>query len=220
MAYQHLQYINNDTIAFWTSYYESRVKYYSIKKDTIVHEDYPEPEGRKDLFCRNAFMMDGFLSRSLTNTVYSLKNGKTEKAYTWDFGDENDLSDLILPKGFNLKAIRQYAKEIVESVTVNYVFQLHGQNDRYIYAKLMIKSKERDVFYDREKKTSLVFNKTSEGAMIFPITWSNNYIISVLESHITLEDLVPTKIRTPELSKIINDLDDNDNPVLIKHTFL
>ena len=218
MGYISLQYINNDTIAFWTNFHDNRMKYYSIKEDKIVNEDFPEEH--KDVFHPDEFLMDGFLSRGLTNTVYSLKNGKTEEAYTWNFGENNDLSDVNIPKGFDYNAIKRYAEDVYNSVSVNYVFKLQGQNDRYIYAKLAINNIERNVFYDRKNKSSIVFHKTIEDATIFPKIWNNNYIISIVEPGTTLEYLLPTKIRTPEVSEIVNNLNDDDNPVLIKHTFL
>ena len=218
LAYKSLQYINNDTIAFWTLYYENRMKYYSVKKDKIVYEDFPEE--RKDVFCRNEFQMKGFLCRGLSNTVYSLKNGKTEKSYTWDFGENNDLSDLSIPIKSDYKAIVKFGTDVYSSAIVNYVFNIHGQNDQYIYTNLIVKNKGINIFYDKKNNRSHVFNKTKEGATVYPIEWTNDHIISIVSDHITLEDLVPSKIRTPELSKIINDIKEDDNPVLIKHTFL
>ena len=218
IGYNSLQYINSDTIAFWTNFHDNRMKYYSTKEDKMVHEDFPEEH--KDLFHPDEFLMDGFLSRGLTNTVYSLKNGKTEKAYTWDFGENNDLSNVNIPKGFDYKKIRRYAEDVYCSVSVNYVFKLQGQNDRYIYAKLVVNNKERNILYDKKKYSSIVFNKTKEDATIFPKIWTNDHIISTVEPGTTLEYILPSKIRTPEVSNLINNIKDEDNPVLIKHTFI
>ena len=223
LYYYKLQLINNDTIVFSTPDGINKLKYYSIKENVIIHED--SINEQKDHFHPNQFMMEGFLSYGLSNTVYSLKNGKTEKAYTWDFGENNDLSNLNTPKGFDYNAIKKHTSDVYSSTTVNYVLYLQGQNDRYIYAMLIIENKTRNILYDKETKRSMVFEKTKEGATICPIKWDNDYIISAIGGYIDLndlefDDLVPNEIRTPELSKIINNIKEEDNPVLIKHTFI
>ena len=218
LYYDKLHLINKDTIVFSTPDGINKLKYYSIKENVIIHED--SINEQKDHFHPNQFMMEGFLSYGLTNTVYSLKNGKTEKAYTWDFGENNDLSNLNIPKGFNPNALKKYGEDVFSSVTVNYVIYLQGQNDRYIYAMLIIENKRRNVLYDKETNKSIVFEKTKEGAAIYPIKWDNEYIISTVGGYIEFNDLVPNEIRAPELSKIINNIKEEDNPVLIKHTFI
>lgn len=216
-GYKSIQVINSDTLAFWTFDYANRMKYYSNKKKKIIHEDFPEE--RKDIFCVDEFQIQSHLCRSLTNTVYSLKEAETEPSYTWDFGDNNDLSLISFPDNQNRNTLKEFALDIYSSKIVNYVIYLHGSNDRYLYAQLIVKNKYLNLFYDRVQSSYMLFEKTKEGATLHPIAWTNDYIISIVRD-IELEDLLPSNLLDVDLKKKLDGLKEDDNPVLVKHTFL
>lgn len=87
-AYNSLQFQNKDTIAFFTYDYDHRLKFYSLSKNKILGEYFPEE--RKDIFCRGVFPFPHAFRRSLTNTIYSLSEATLTDLYQWDFGDLNN----------------------------------------------------------------------------------------------------------------------------------
>lgn len=216
-GYKSIQLINSDTIAFWTFDYANRMKYYSKRDEKIIHEDFPEE--RKDIFCVDEFQVRNHLCRALTNTVYSLSDAKTKASYAWDFGNNNDLSLVSFPDNRSNNTMKNFALDIYSSKIVNYVIYLHGSNDHYLYAQLIVKNKYLNLFYDRAQSSYILFEKTKEGAAFYPIAWTNDYIISIVRD-IALEDLLPSSLLNADLKKKLDNLKDDDNPVLVKHTFL
>lgn len=216
-GYKSIQAISSDTIAFWTFDYANRMKYYSKRENKMIHEDFPEE--RKDIFCPNEFQIRNHLCRSLTNTVYSMSNAKTEASYTWDFGNNNDLSLVLFPDNQNRKILTEYASNIYSSKIVNYVISLQGSNDHYLYAQVVVENKILNLFYDKNKHSYILFEKTKEGATLYPIAWTNEYIISTV-SVFKIEDILPYSILNIDLKTKLDCLKEDDNPVLIRHTFL
>lgn len=87
-AYRSFQFQNKDTIALFSYDYDNRLKFYSLSKDKIIGEYFPEE--KKDIFCKEVFPFPHSLCRALTNTVYSLSGATMTELYRWDFGDLNN----------------------------------------------------------------------------------------------------------------------------------
>ena len=212
-AYKTMNILNNDTIAFWTFDYSNRMKYYSMSLDSVIHEDFPE-EG-KDIFCPYEFQIQNCLSRGITNTVFTLEDGYTKALYTWDFGKNNDVEKIKIPD-LQENAI-QWAKKIYASDILNYVISLQGKNDKYKYAQLVIKDKQINVFYDEKKKSPIIFEKTEEGANLYPIYWTDEYMIGLARP--SIEKIIPKGLQNQGIKIKIDQLSDESNPFLIKYTF-
>ena len=216
-AYKTIQSLNKDTIVFWTFDLSNRMKYYSLSENKIIHEDFPEE--KKDIFCTDEFPINGYLCRALTDKVYTLKKGKTQIAYTWDFGEENNLSKVIYPQTQERESFLKYGDDVYSSRIVNHLIGRHGQNNRYLYAQVIIKRRYINVFYNKLDKTTLLFEKTKENATINPVEWTDEYIISIT-GDIKKEEILPSNLLNKELSDKLKQLQEDDNPILIKHTFL
>lgn len=217
-AYRSFQFQNKDTIALFAYDYDNRLKFYSLSKDKIIGEYFPEE--KKDIFCKDVFPFPHSLCRALTNTVYSLSGATMTELYRWDFGDlNNDIEQLEFPSGRNQQEKIQYAKDAYASKSVNYVIESHGQNSRYRYAMVVRKNKYIQLFYDRKKQGLLQFERTKEGLQLYPIYFGEDFILCTPEGGLPLDDIFPEKLRNEEQRRIIQAHSEEDNPVLIKYVF-
>lgn len=217
-AYNSFQFQNKDTIALFTYDYDNRLKFYSLSKDKIIGEYFPEE--KKDIFCKDVFPFPHSLCRALTNTVYSLSGATMTKLYRWDFGNlNNDIEKLEFPSGRNQQEKIQYVKDAYASKSVNYVIESHGQNSRYRYAMVVRKNKYIQLFYDRKKQGLLQFERTKEGLQLYPIYFGEDFILCTPEGGLPLDDIFPEKLRNEEQRRIIQAHSEEDNPVLIKYVF-
>lgn len=208
-AYKSMSQISSDTIAFWTFDYRNRMKFYSLSKNQIIYEDFPEE--RKDIFCRYEFFMDRRLCRALTNQIYTLDSAKTEPIYCWDFQEKNNqIEGLKLPEKID-EAVK-FGQDVYASRNVNYVFTLHGANEKYRYALLVVKNRYLNVFYDLGSQKSYVFEKTKDQIALYPIYWCDDYLISSSEV-LSVKDLLPDSL----YHRL--DIKEEHNPILIKSYF-
>lgn len=177
-AYNSLQFQNKDTIAFFTYDYDHRLKFYSLSRNEILDEYFPEDI--KDVFCRGVFPFPHAFRRSLTNTIYSLSGATFTELYRWDFGDlNNDIEKLEFHPNMSKQEIIQYAKDVYSSKSVNYIIAYWGTdsldsfslsnlcNDKKLFFCFSEKTCPpcidavvdimNEVFTDEEIKTKIVF---------------------------------------------------------------
>lgn len=217
-AYHSFQFQNEDTIAFFTYDYDKRLKFYSLSKNKMINECFPEEQ--KDVFCRSVFPFPHALRRSLTNKVYSLTDATLAELYRWDFGDlNNNLNALEFPSGRNQREKIQFIKDVYSSKVVNYVIDLQGQNNRYRYAMVVRENKYIHCFYDRRTHDLLQFEQTLEGLRLYPIYFGEEFMLCVSGGEFSLDELLPKMIRTEAQQRVIDSLTEEDNPVLIKYVF-
>lgn len=217
-AYNSFQFQNEDTIAFFTYDYNSRLKFYSLSEGKIFREEYPED--RKDIFCRGVFPFPNAFRRALIGTVYSLSDACISELYRWDFGDlNNDLAQLDFRPNMNRQEQIQYVRDAYSSKSVNYVIDQQGQNSRYRYAMVVRKDKYLHLFYDRRKNVLLQFEHTQEGLGLFPIYFGEEFMLCTPEGGLPVDELFPEKLRNEEQQRLIQSLSDEENPILIQYDF-
>lgn len=217
-AYSSLQFQNKDTIAFFTYDYDHRLKFYSLSRNMILHEYFPEE--KKDIFCRGVFPFPHAFRRSLTNTVYSLSGATLTELYRWDFGDlNNNIKTLEFRPGMSGQEQIQYTKDVYSSKIVNYVIDSHGQNSKYRYAMVVRKNKFIHLFYNREKHDLLQFERTMEGMQLFPIFFGDDFMLCTPEEELSANDLFPEKLRNEDQQRIIQSHSEEENPILVKYIF-
>ncbi|MDR2919119.1 MAG: 6-bladed beta-propeller [Tannerella sp.] len=215
-AYKSFTFLNKDSIAFWNADNPYKLKYYSLSTNTVFREEFEEPD--RDIFCSYEFQIDKALCRGMTNTIYSLKKGRMEPLYTWDFGRlNNDLSDIDYPDYNNREEIMRFAKDAYSSRIINYLMFNHGMNDQYIYTQLWRKDISYNLFYNRKTEESFFFEKTMEGATMWPIYWTADFVIGLALP--SLEAVLPEALITEEIREKLNQLNEESNPILIKYTF-
>ena len=217
-AYNSLQFQNKDTIAFFTYDYDHRLKFYSLSRNEILDEYFPEDI--KDVFCRGVFPFPHAFRRSLTNTIYSLSGATFTELYRWDFGDlNNDIEKLEFHPNMSKQEIIQYAKDVYSSKSVNYIIDSQGQNSRYRYAMVVRQNKYIQLFYNRKNHDLLQFERTKEGLQLYPIYFGEDFILCTPEGGLPLNDLFPEKLRNEDQQRIIQSHSEQENPVLVKYVF-
>ena len=217
-AYNSLQFQNKDTIAFFTYDYDHRLKFYSLLRNEILDEYFPEDI--KDVFCRGVFPFPHAFRRSLTNTIYSLSGATFTELYRWDFGDlNNDIEKLEFHPNMSKQEIIQYAKDVYSSKSVNYIIDSQGQNSRYRYAMVVRQNKYIQLFYNRKNHDLLQFERTKEGLQLYPIYFGEDFILCTPEGGLPLNDLFPEKLRNEDQQRIIQSHSEQENPVLVKYVF-
>lgn len=217
-AYNSFQLQNKDTIAFFTYDYENRLKFYSLSKDKLFNECFPEK--KKDIFCRGVFPFPEALRRALTNIVYSLSNATLTELYRWDFGIlNNNIEELEFPSGMNRQKQIQFIEDAYSSESLNYVIDFQGQNSRYRYAMIVRKNKYIHLFYNRKEQDLLQFELTQEGLQLYPIYFGEDFMICTSEGGLPLEKIFPEQLRSEEQQRIIQSHSEDDNPILVKYVF-
>ena len=217
-AYNSLLFQIKDTIAFFTYDYDHRLKFYSLSRNEILDEYFPEDI--KDVFCRGVFPFPHAFRRSLTNTIYSLSGATFTELYRWDFGDlNNDIEKLEFHPNMSKQEIIQYAKDVYSSKSVNYIIDSQGQNSRYRYAMVVRQNKYIQLFYNRKNHDLLQFERTKEGLQLYPIYFGEDFILCTPEGGLPLNDLFPEKLRNEDQQRIIQSHSEQENPVLVKYVF-
>lgn len=218
-AYHRMLVLNTDTIAFWTSDYEKRLKIYSLVSDDIFYETFPEGDVFFNKFSPTMFSHRNYLTRSSSNIVYSIvQNSNLKIAYEWDFGVYNNaLSKKI--ESVSFEDVRSLSQKVFSSEIVNYIFYLNGGNDIYNYTQLIRKNKKINIFYNTKTSSSFVFEKFIEKASIYPIYWTNEYLIGIIDEDEDLENMIPDAILSDENQITKSKIDEFENPILIKYYF-
>ncbi|MPM77335.1 hypothetical protein SDC9_124338 [bioreactor metagenome] len=118
------------------------------------------------------------------------------------------------------KEMINFSKKVFSSEVVNYIFVLHGGNLLYNYTQIYRKNKPVNIFYNKISKTTMVFEKTTEGVIIFPIYWTDEYAAGLIpESENSLNSALPDAILDEQNKTIKQHINEFDNPILIKYYF-
>lgn len=222
-AYISFKYLNNDTIVFWTFDYDNRIKFYSVSRNIIIQETFPEKDIFLNKFISAQFPYKNYLCRSSQNLIYKIsQNCKIEKGYEWNFGNLNNNVKKI-NSTFNSRSqeeMMMYAKKVFASEGINYIFGLQGGNSRYLYTQITRKNTQINIFHEKKTKKNYVFKNSIEGAKLYPLYWCNDYIIGIhFDNRTSLDETIPNEILDAgniEKKKLISEF---DNPILIKYYF-
>jgi hypothetical protein len=227
-AYEEIKCVNADTIAFWTYDHENRLKFYSKKENKIFKESFPEDDhifAKCPAFPENKY---NYLTRAIDNRI--LKFSPVDDmvtAYTWDFGGLNiDYRSLNYQKEGRGDVLRELFKKMYASEIVNYLFRVTGENSDYLYTQIVRKNKYVNIFHDKKKQQTVVFEKTTENAYFFPLYWTDDFVIchqyqpeGVALPSVDLEEIIPDAILDDENIERKKRYNEFDNPILVKYCF-
>jgi hypothetical protein len=224
-VYRYLKYINTDTIVFWTTDSNNKLKFYTESKNHIFKECIKEPINNIFYeFATPVFPYSNYFVKAFDNRVMQMSaNGELTVAYEWDFGTlNNDVANFKkAPDANSHEELFEFARKIYASEVVNYFFGIAGGNSQYVYTQIMRKSKNVSIFYNKETKQNYVFEKTVEGANIFPIFWTEDYVIGIVPEikEVSVNDILPDKILDEKSRANKMKISEFDNPILIKYHF-
>ena len=227
-AYCFIKHLDKKTLAFWTFDYNNMLKFYSKENNKIFNECFPEEED--NIFGQihtPVFPYGNYLVRTINNDVYEiLPNGEIRVAYTWDFGKQNIKPQKLDPPSFrqmNNKELINYMKRISASEVINYIFLSSGGNNKYIYSQILRKDKYKNIFHNKNKNQTFIFEKTTENLSIHPVYWTDEFLIGCIPEELLIEKefdtIIPDFILDPQNLKKKNQYEETDNPILIKYYF-
>ena len=222
-AYKSFRYLNNDTIVYWTFDYDNRIKFYSLLRNEIISETFPEQDIFLNKFLPTEFPYENYVGRSSQNIVFRISpKCKIENGYEWNFGRlNNNVNQVKNSINMTMRSeMMEYVKKIYASENINYIFNLQGGNSIYLYAQITRKNKLINIFHNKKTKKNYVFENSIEGAKFNPIYWNNEYVIGIhLDSKKSLNETIPDNILDNENIKKKNQISEFDNPILIKYYF-
>lgn len=221
-SYKSFNFINNDTLVFFTFDQKNRIKFISKTENSIIRETFPEKDNMLNNFSRYEFPFENYFIRSADNTVYIItQDCQLIESHTWDFGKLNNSSiQITAMEKVSLNDSQMYGSKIWNSEVINYIFATQSKTPNFFYTQIWRKNKLVNIFYNPTTKKEYVFEKTAEGARFFPLFWRENYVIGIhIEELGSLDETIPNTILDEKNIKIKEQLDEYDNPVLIKYYF-
>lgn len=161
--------------------------------------------------------------------VYNVSNIPPKPIYQWDLGKYNyDYKNLSIPE---FKNRQEMQKNQVPWLYKNcpYLFNLVQENKQYIYASfgllakadyLKEKAPEYHVFWNKKKETPIIIKKFKEGDRVFHggSSWTDHAVYCAVEKSM-LPQFIDIKALTPENQKIIEELPEDCNPIVLKYVF-
>ena len=221
-AYKNFISLNSDTIVFFTFDYNNRIKLYSKRENRIVKELLPESDNMLARYASEEFPYDKYIHRGTSNTILKIDdNGDLMDGYTWDFGKLNNTESQIENAAkLDGNELPKYLEQFLNSEITNHIMTMQGGNSRYLSTHVLRKGKNITIFHDKKNGKNYVFEKTTEGLILFPLVWNDEYIISYFEQvGVSNEEMLPDDTLNDRNIKIRNNWAEFDNPILVKYYF-
>jgi len=165
-----------------------------------------------------------YFSSGFVNEVFKVTENGLDTAYSWDFG--KDKIDISYYK-FSIE-IDDYMREKTEFLELFNSGTLKGakiaylknmQNAHYYYTVLRVEPGmdiNKHLFYDKKTGKSRFFNKTTEGILLNPRCFTEDYLICELEYE--NREMMRNVLSEEELKKL-DAFSYDDNPFLVKCIF-
>lgn len=163
-----------------------------------------------------------YFTTAYQNIVYKLKQDSITPAYQWDFG-KGGIHESLLQKYLDIENDSERNNRLLNDLsdgTFPFLMNSHNQNDMYYYVSLQKglgnKRKYINVFYRKADGKSFVFEKTSEGMSLHPLTFTEDYIISAI--NVNECDSFKKYLSTEDYS-ILKSYTSEDNIFLVRFDF-
>ena len=227
-AYQYLKCLGNDVIAFWTFDETNRLKFFDRNNNSIFQEHFPRKvRSLFDHFTVAAFPYANRVMReSVTdNRVFEVfSDGTYSVAYTWDFGRLNNPANIAsrFPRSEQRHSPEErnaLMNRMRNSEMVNYFFNRTGGNRTYRYAQVTRRGEWVNIFHNISEDRAIVFTETTESARFYPIFWSDEFVIGWGPFADRFLRTAPDAILDERNLEIKRNIDEFDNPTLIKYWF-
>lgn len=214
--------LSKDTYLFFCEARDGeKMVVYDIRQKKIVSEMYNLPEF---LFSNTSYhhsyspfyVYDGKVHfvQAYNGDVFTLENNSLVPKYLWDFGKQNfDIS------GLEEKPIEYYIK-YGRSTGAKYanIFISYGENSRYYLTEFFFNNKICSLIFDKQTKKSSVFNTFKEGHRCIPSFVDKDAVYCLMR--VTSVNIgVNVEALEDANRKIVENLTDDSNPVIIKYIF-
>lgn len=204
------------------------LNYLSLKDKQIIASHYKEnpifPVNRDISYYNNNL----FYCISKSPVVYNVTNLEMQPAYQWDFGKYNyDYNDLKLPIFENKKDLLKNQQRWLYK-NCPWLIGMIAENYYYKYARIIFPSntnylKEQistyHIFGDKKTENYKIVPRFKEGNVFHVFSsWTDEAIYCAVEKNM-ISQFIELKALTPENQKIIEDLPEDCNPILLKYIF-
>lgn len=205
------------------------LNYLSLKNKEIIASHYKEdpifPVNRDISYYNNNL----FYCISKSPVVYNVTNLEMQPAYQWDLGKYNyDYKELSIPKFKDYQDMQKHQRAWLYK-NCPYLLNLILENDQYVYANLGLlvncnywkeKTPIYHIFWNKKTGTPKIVKNFKEGGRIFHggARWTDNAIYCAIEKSM-IPQYIDMKFLPPDQQKIIEDLPEDTNPILLKYTF-
>lgn len=225
--------VNKDTLLCITEITNKNqpyvLNYLSLKEKQIVASHYKEnpifPVNR-DISCYNETL---FYCIPKSPVVYNVTHTELTPLYQWDLGKYNyNYKNLIIP---DFKDRQDMQKNQIPWIYKHcpWFFHTTQENEQYIYACFSLfansnylkeKAPEYHVFWNKKKETPIIIKKFKEGDRVFHggSSWTDHAVYCAVEKSM-LPQFIDIKVLTPENQKIIEELPEDCNPIVLKYVF-
>lgn len=218
-AYDEFIPINNDSIAFYSLSEPYTLNIYSRSSSKIVHQSF---ESKKKLTINSPlssfyrFQDTVYFTRYLYDDVYSITKHGVNPAYQWLFPKYKYDPDEVIPE-YDRNNRKDYFS-IQELLPYTHINTL--ENDLYRYTCISIQSGKKyiNIFHNKKTNKNTVFNKTKEGIIFTPYILNDTLALGPIEPWRKREEYLNEQILDNENLEILNNLSENDNPILIEYT--
>ena len=229
-AYSKFMEFDNETYIVWAFVDESRYKMGNIsfisKKTHQILNSFWKPVGivqYRASFPYWKYNDITYFSMDITNKVYQITKDDYHLIYKWDFGKYN-VDKYRESEAFkvNDKNRNEKNEKIIQDFSTRddlYYFHKKIENKAYYYAQIVLKNKiAPHIFYHKETNNYHYFLKTTEGISFATYILNDDYIIGDLILDYK-DDLLKSNLLSDKDRLILEEMKEDDNPILIKLFF-
>ena len=204
------------------------INYLSLKDNKIIASCYSEDPifpVTEDAFDYNN---KSYYAISKAPFVYSVNKLKLIPEYKWDFGKYNyDYNDLTPPVFKNKKDLLKNQQRWLYK-NCPWLIGMIAENYHYKYARIIFPS-NTDYLKEQIPTYHIFWNKKTENYKIVPrfkegdvfhifSSWTDHAVYCAIEKSM-LPQFIDIKALTPENQKIIKELPEDCNPIVLKYVF-
>lgn len=222
--YQEIMLLNDSIRILRSSTHnnENQLYAYSNQSNTIVNSFYKENPAINGFNLLSFYHYNNgiYFYKPLKSAVFKIDQHGFEVAYSWDFGALN-------PEKAELDSdiTSERIAEMYMNAQIKGIYNIQYQNDDYYYT-LFRRYVNQDlvninVLYDKRTNRKIVFDNFKEGLRFFPIFWCDNYVLatSSLFRERNVGKTVDPMVLDEANSNILNTIEEDDNPFILKYYF-
>lgn len=210
-SYLSLQFVNSNTILFWTADDKNRLKIMDCVNSTFILEKRP----RKEYSSKAFLFSDSLFMEEMSNLVYSYNEGEVKSKYQIDIASlSSALKSKDTYKPHDNKSYLGFARKLINSENIDYIIKNIDETSKFILLSFYRKSLYYTYIIKKETGLFYSFNTIDENFIPFIKYINNDFLIGVYEPEF---DYMYKLIINSNQKKTLNNKSEENNPVLIKY---
>ncbi|MDR2037256.1 MAG: 6-bladed beta-propeller [Bacteroidales bacterium] len=202
----------------------NKMFFYSRKEKKIIKECFPRPDFvyYKTIFkhtnspfyvCNDTVCFyDG-----ANGDIYTIDSDKLElkHRHQWDFGEYNfDIS--LLPPDEDMKYYMDFSN--YGNNQYAFTFICNVENNDYLITRFWFRQQAKTIIYHKKNKDHFLFHTFKEGFQCMPLFINDKYLYSAASPDF-LSLVINEKVLDEKNRKILSNIKENDNSVIIRYKF-